>query len=121
MCAAGVAGYVLKSEPLEALTYAIRLVAEGGTWFSGVLLNKRYVFGSSGPAEPPESPLHLSPHEAEILRGLLAGETHEGLAERLGISSRTVTRVVRRLCDRLGLASRTELLAWAVRRGLAER
>jgi DNA-binding NarL/FixJ family response regulator len=96
-------------------------VAGGGTWFSGVLLTKRYAFGSSGPTQPLGNPLHLTPREVEILHGLLAGETNEGLAERLGISSRTVTRVVRRLCDRLGLASRVELLAWAVRRGLAER
>lgn len=121
MCAAGVAGYVVKNDPLEALAHAIRVVAAGGTWFSGVLLTRRHAFCLSEPAESQMSHPYLAPREVQVLRGLLTGETNESLAEKLDISSRTVTRVVRRLCDRLGLASRAELLAWAARHGLVER
>ncbi len=108
MRAANVAGYLLKLEPLDTLARAIRAVAAGGTWFSGPILDRL-----AAPLDPALRSPAITPREADVLRALLAGRTHERIAEELGLSSRTVTRVVRRLCDRLGLESRADLLSWA--------
>ena len=54
------------------------------------------------------------------MAGLLAeGLTNAGLAERLYISPRTAAVHVSNILSKLGMGSRSEVAAWAVREGLA--
>lgn len=59
----------------------------------------------------------LTPQEQALLRLLDAGHTDESAGRKLGLSARTVRRVVAELADRLGVASRFQAGAEAVRRG----
>ena len=61
----------------------------------------------------------LTAREADVLRGLLAGETNKQIAARLGISLRTVEMHRGNMMDRLEVASLAEALTLALEAGLA--
>jgi DNA-binding NarL/FixJ family response regulator len=60
----------------------------------------------------------LSHQDVELLRLLAGGLPLDAVARRMGKSERTVRRRVRGICDRLGLRSSIQAVAWAARRGL---
>jgi DNA-binding NarL/FixJ family response regulator len=60
----------------------------------------------------------LSPRELDVLRQLVAGRTNAEIGAALFISSRTATTHVSHILAKLGVASRTEAAAWAIRHGL---
>ena len=68
---------------------------------------------------PLRAPFGLSPREVEVLRLVAAGRTDKEIAEALSISHRTVTTHVSHLLGKLGVSSRVEAAAWAVRSLLA--
>jgi DNA-binding NarL/FixJ family response regulator len=70
--------------------------------------------GSSGPGLDDHG---LSPREKELLRLMARGLNDEAIRRRLGVSLRTVRRIVAELCARLGAASRFEAGYQAAKRG----
>lgn len=64
-------------------------------------------------------PDSLTPREREVAGLLAEGLTNAGLAERLYISPRTAAVHVSNILSKLGMSSRAEVAAWAVREGLA--
>jgi DNA-binding CsgD family transcriptional regulator len=69
-------------------------------------------------AEPAGGPVELTPREREVLALVAEGLTNAELAERLYISPRTAGVHVSNILAKLGMSSRTEAAAWAVRSGL---
>jgi predicted ATPase/DNA-binding CsgD family transcriptional regulator len=61
----------------------------------------------------------LTPREREVLGLVAQGRTNREVAAALFISHRTATTHVANILGKLGVASRTEATAWAVREGLA--
>jgi DNA-binding NarL/FixJ family response regulator len=55
-----------------------------------------------------------------VLQLVVDGASNDEIGSRLGISSRTVESHLRRLFERFGVASRTELAARALREGWLE-
>jgi two-component system response regulator DevR len=105
----GAAGYLHKGSEMVDVLRAIRRVADGGTAFSAASLDAaRYA---------PRAP---SEREIGVLRELNRGATSDEIGARLGISGRTVESHLRRLFDRYGVVSRTELAVLAVREGWIE-
>lgn len=100
----GAAGFVVKTAPTAELLDAIRRAAGGGLAF-GVR---------------PGNGVALSGREREVVRLVVDGASNDEIGTRLGISSRTVESHLRRLFERLGVASRTELAARAIREGWLE-
>ena len=100
----GAAGFVVKTAPTAELLDAIRRAAAGGLAF-GVR---------------PGNGVSLSEREREVLRLVADGASNDEIGARLGISSRTVESHLRRLFERLAIASRTELAARALREGWLE-
>lgn len=100
----GAAGFVVKTAPTAELLDAIRRAAAGGLAF-GVR---------------PGAGVSLSVREREVLRQVVDGASNDEIGGRLGISSRTVESHLRRLFERVGVASRTELAARALREGWLE-
>ena len=68
----------------------------------------------------PSGPYALTPREREVARLLAEGLSNSQLAERLFISPRTAAVHVSNILSKLGMSSRTEVAAWAVRDGFAE-
>ena len=102
----GAAGYLLKTEPIESVLGAIRTVAGGGTAYSAERLRAVR-----------QSPRPPTVREREVLRGVAAGSTNDEIAASLAISLKTVESHLRRMFDRYGVLSRTELAVMAVRDG----
>ena len=100
----GAAGFVVKTAPTAELLDAIRRAAAGGLAF-GVRPGKGVM---------------LSERERGVLRLVVDGASNDEIGARLGISSRTVESHLRRLFERLSVASRTELAARALREGWLE-
>ena len=102
----GAAGYLLKTSELPDILDAIRTVAGGGTAFSAAMLRAI----RSAPRRP-------SDREVEVLTLVCAGATNDEIGGRLGVSDKTVESHLRRLFDRYGVLSRTELAVLALREG----
>lgn len=100
----GAAGFVVKTAPTAELLDAIRRAASGGLAF-GVR---------------PGGGVALSAREREVLQLVVDGASNDEIGSRLGISSRTVESHLRRVFERFGVASRTELAARALREGWLE-
>jgi two-component system response regulator NreC len=60
----------------------------------------------------------LTPREQEVLAMLAEGKTNDEIAEALVISHHTVARHRENLMSKLGLHSRSELVRYAIRKGL---
>jgi DNA-binding NarL/FixJ family response regulator len=73
-----------------------------------------------GVGDEPSGPAELTPREREVAALLAEGLTNAALAERLYISPRTAAVHVSNILSKLGMASRTEVAAWAAREGVAE-
>jgi two-component system response regulator NreC len=111
---AGVLGYILKEAASEELVKAIRMAAEGRTYLQPEL-------GARLAAEPEAaSPDDLSPRELEVLRLIALGHTNNEIAEKLYLSVRTVESHRAHIQQKLGLSSRSELVRYALDRGLIE-
>lgn len=61
----------------------------------------------------------LSPRELEVLRLMADGLTNQEIADRLFLSHRTATSHASSILGKLGLATRTAVVAYAIRHGLA--
>lgn len=101
----GASGYVLKTAPIAELLDAIRSAAGG-----------RLAFGvRPGTGAPP-----LSTREREVVVAIVDGLSNDETATRLGMAPKTVESHLRRIFERHGLASRTELATRALREGWLE-
>ena len=105
---AEVDGYVVKQEDMSIYATAIREIAAGRTYFS------QRVFGVAlDNAEIPTS----SPRELEVLTLVAKDATTDDIAQRLGISPRTVETHVKRACRKLGVSTRAGAVGKAVQLG----
>jgi DNA-binding NarL/FixJ family response regulator len=72
----------------------------------------------TGTALPCRSAFGLTPREQDVLRLLVAGKTDREIADALFIGRRTVTTHTSGLYAKLGVSSRTQAAALAIREGL---
>jgi DNA-binding NarL/FixJ family response regulator len=72
-----------------------------------------------GPAASADDGSGLSPREREVAALLAEGLSNSQLAQRLYISPKTASVHVSNILAKLGMSSRTEVAAWAVRTGVA--
>jgi two-component system response regulator NreC len=120
MLQAGASGYVPKRAAPEDLISAIR-AAFAGEIYLYPSLAKALVSDYLGRSRtnPEEASLEaLTPREAEVLELLAEGLSNDEIAERLVISRHTVARHRENLMGKLNLHSRSELVKYAIRKGL---
>ena len=119
MLQAGASGYVPKRAAPDDLITAIRAAHRGETYIYpslAKLLVKDFL--SRGEEEAREAMSGLTPREQEVLAYLAEGKTNEEIAGLLTISAHTVARHRENLMGKLGLHSRSELVKYAIRKGL---
>lgn len=102
----GAAGYLLKSTPLADIEAAIRSVAAGGTAYTARHLRS----AQNAPRMP-------SGRELQVVTLVGQGISNAEIGLALKIDERTVESHLRRLFDRYGVDSRTELIGYCVREG----
>jgi len=110
---AGGMGYVSKAAVDHELVDAVLAVARGERYLNPALAMRL----AMEMAREEVSEASLSPREEEVLRLLAQGLSHKEVAERLGISEKTVATYRERGMEKLGLRSRSELLRYAARKG----
>lgn len=110
---AGAVGYLLKDTPPDVLIAAIRSAATGETVL-GPAIAARLM---SRVASPDAA---LTARELEIVDELAAGGTNREIARRLMISEATVKSHLVHIFDKLGVNSRTKVIAVARDRGLID-
>ena len=116
---AGGQGYVVKSSADTDLLSAIRTVARGGVFVyapAAANILRGYVETSGMPDASKKA--DLSEREVEVLRLTAEGFTNQEIAEKLYLSRKTVDSYRGRIMSKLNLEHRSELVQYALRRGL---
>jgi two-component system response regulator NreC len=113
---AGASGYVLKEAVDAEVVTAIREVAQGGRYVHPELGARLVAAESEERKRAEEDP--LSDREREVLRLLALGHTNQEIATQLFISVRTAETHRAHIMQKLRLASRAELVRYALDQGL---
>ena len=122
MLDAGASGYVPKRAAPEELITAIHAAARGEVYIYpslAKLLVKDYL-GQQQQTRTPNNLDGLTSREQEVLVLLADGASNAEIAEDLSISPRTVARHRENIMGKLNLHSRTELVKYAIRKGIIE-
>lgn len=114
---AGGSGYVLKDAADVELLAAIDAVAAGQTYVYPTLA-AQLMTAKSAPAA--RGAMALSPRESEVLRLIALGHTNQEIADQLNVGVRTVETYRTRLCEKLQLHTRSELVRYALEQGLVK-
>lgn len=120
MLQAGACGYVPKRAAPDDLITAIRAAHRGETYIYPSLAKLLVgdFLARSGEEGAKETMNGLTPRESEVLSLLAEGKTNDEIADILTISVHTVARHRENLMGKLGLHSRSELVKYAIRKGL---
>lgn len=120
MLAAGASGYVPKRAAPDELITAINAAAEGEVYLYPSLakLLVRDYLSAERPAEEKANLDGLTDREHEVLIHLAEGISNEEIAASLVISPKTVERHRENIMRKLNLHSRSELVRYAIRKGI---
>jgi two-component system, NarL family, response regulator NreC len=122
MLEAGASGYVPKRAAPEELLTAIRVAAQGEVYLypsMAKLLVSDYL--QQDETSRDEQALNgLTAREQEVLAHLADGARNIDIAETLGISPKTVARHRENIMRKLNLHSRTDLVKYAIRKGIIQ-
>ncbi len=122
MLEAGASGYVVKTTTSRELISAIRAVYQGDVHLypsiARMLVEDYLQKVKIG--EKKDSYNGLTPREREILRYIAKEKHNKEIAELLSISVRTVQAHRTNLMDKLGAHDRTELVKYAIRKGIID-
>ncbi|MEK6221119.1 MAG: response regulator transcription factor [Chloroflexota bacterium] len=119
MLEAGASGYVPKRAAPKELIAAIRVAAQGEVYIYPSLtklLVKDYLIQSGNLSTAPKT--SLTKRENEVLTYLAEGDTNNQIAVLLHISPKTVGRHRENIMEKLNMHSRTELVKYAIRKGI---
>ncbi len=122
MLEAGASGYVPKRAAPEELLTAIRVAASGEVYLYpslAKLLVKDHLSAEPGTRRSTNLD-DLTEREQEVLAYLADGASNVEIGEVLHISPKTVARHRENIMRKLNLHSRTELVKYAIRKGIIE-
>lgn len=121
---AGAKGYVIKDVELTELKKMIRTVFRGHAVLdpkiTSQVISAAALRDADGLPEvaPAKAALLLSETDFAIMQCLSEGLTNKQTAARVHLSPHTVKDHIEKICDALGVRSRTQIVAEALRRGL---
>ncbi|HLZ74155.1 response regulator transcription factor [Phenylobacterium sp.] len=123
--AAGAHGYIPASSGLEVIAAAISLVAAGGAYFPSEFAPEALAGGAGGrdmasPSDTGERFTPLTAREREVLTALVDGLRNKAIAQRLGISPRTVEVHRAHLMRKTGVGTLSGLIRLALASNVAE-
>jgi DNA-binding NarL/FixJ family response regulator len=114
---AGASGYILKSFINSRLVDSIRELQFGGSPMSPAIARKvlSKMQQVSGHVLPPKTPdYNLTKREKEVLSCMVTGLSYKMIADKLQISYETVRSHVKKIYEKLHVASLTEMVAKAI-------
>ena len=111
---AGAIGYLLKDVSAEVLVEAIRAAHAGRATLSPEAAQALV----ETTTQPPAPGLNLTERELEVMTLMVEGLNNTQIAGRLTVSSSTIKSHVSNILSKLGVASRTEAVTLALRKGI---
>lgn len=118
----GAAAYVLKQSSAADLVEAVRMVMAGRRYLSPLLSERALEAYTQYIQQVKDSSQNLydalTPREREVLHLAAEGYTNAKIAQRLAISSRTVEVHRANMMRKLGLRNQTDLIRFAIQRGI---
>lgn len=119
---AGASGYVLKRAAAQDLVQAVRAAARGEAFLYPSITRKVLddYLKRVEQGEERERYDGLTEREREVLTLIAQGLTNQQIAQKLYISIKTVQTHRAHILEKLGLHDRTELVRYAIRKGLIE-
>ena len=116
----GARGYLLKDAMADELITAVRAASRGATYLSPAISDALLDGMNSGETEAAGRGAGetLTPREREILMLVCDGETNQAIANRFGISVKTVERHRANLMNKLGVQNLVGLVRTAIQQGL---
>ncbi len=115
---AGASGYLVKESAPEELVKAINKAVSGGKYVSASLAEK--LAADLAYAGRPLPHQQLSDREYEVLILLASGKTNSEIAERLSLSTKTISTYRARILDKTGFTSNADMVRYALDHGLIE-
>ncbi len=120
MLRAGAKGYISKTATASELVSAIHTVHRGESYLypsAATALVEEYLMRAGEEKDEYE---RLTDREREILQLVAEGRTNREIADRLFISVKTVLRHRTNIMEKLGFRNRTDLIKYAMSKGLIE-
>jgi two-component system response regulator NreC len=117
MLQAGASGYVPKRSAPEDLIRAVHAVAAGNVFLEPSIA-RELVTDYLNRVEQSGESSDLTPRENEVLTLIAEDYTNQAIANMLTISVKTVERHRENIMKKLNLHTRTELVKYAIRKGL---
>lgn len=111
----GAHGIVTKGAPLRELRDGIERVANGGVFRCAATSEVLRALTTRSPG-----PMELSPRQRQIVQLVASGLTTKEIAEKLKLSTKTVSNHRSQLMQRLGLRDVASLTRYAIAQGLVE-
>jgi len=116
---AGVHGYALKRSALENLIQAIRAVSAGGLYLdpaiAGLVIDPAR--SRNGASLDNTKVAELTRREAEVLKRTALGQTNKEIARQLDVGVKSVETYKARGAEKLGLATRADIVRYASAQG----
>jgi DNA-binding NarL/FixJ family response regulator len=116
---AGASGYLLKSASDETLIAAIRAVQRGERLIAPSLMDRMIQQFADLRRSQVKQGTGLSDEDIDVLNMIAAGASNEEIGASLSWSMASVKRKVQHIFECLGVTTRAQAAAEAVRRGLA--
>lgn len=117
---AGAMAYMLKGAESTEIARAVSEVLAGRRYLSGPLSERAIAALTNRTADPADSLAALTPREREVLQLAAEGLGTTEMAEKLFISPRTAETHRSNLMQKLGLQNQTDLVRFAIRKGLIQ-
>ena len=114
---AGASGYVLKQSPSAELLHAIRAIVAGGKYLDPQVAGKVMGTFVRPTTVDPASHEVITDREAEVLKLISFGYSNKDIANELGLSIKTIEAHKANAMRKLGMASRIDIVRYAVLRG----
>lgn len=118
---AGASGYVVKGASGPQLLAALRQALAGDMPLSsGVRRELVSSLVEEGPDGLPAREHGLTPREVELVHWLAHGLTNSQIARRMNVSEGSIKQYVARVSEKLGVASRTQVLVRVIQLGIVD-
>ena len=116
----GADGYLLKEAAPDQLIPANRIVIGGGTYFGPAGLDDFAEVSDATDGSSSDNPFEvLTARERQVLKLIADGKSNRNIAEILDLSVKTVDTHRSRLMKKLDIHDQTNLVKYAIRKGLA--
>lgn len=120
--ATGAKGYVLRSASNSELYESIRIVHRGRRYIDPHLSDSiaDLLLGKAGAMMRKPRVKRLSSRESQVLREIARGFTTKAIAEKLGVSEKTIQTYRARIYEKLGFHTRADLVHYAIAHGILD-